>query len=347
MKTLLQEAITLLNEKKSFVFAAIIHQDGSAPRSAGSKMLILPERIVETIGGGGMEGDVIRQAREIVFKDQLPILKFYDLSPSDAANGGFICGGNCEVLIAYIDAENPNSVEVFTEAQKAEQEGKKAWFVYVVNQNEDAKYPFQLCLSVKSVGLIGEFYGSDKFRENLIYNPIRIAIHGETQDGIRYMVDPLHSGGTMYLFGGGHVSLEVAKLAKGLEFRVIVIDDRKEYANEECFQGCETVVIDDFERMPEFAIDSNSYILIITRGHMHDKTVLSWALKQNPFYIGMIGSKSKRDTIYQKLEEEGYEKERIAKVHSPIGLSILAETPAEIAISIMAEIIQERAKRDS
>jgi xanthine dehydrogenase accessory factor len=346
MKTLLQEAITLLKEKKGFVFATIINQDGSAPRSAGSKMLILPDRIVETVGGGGMEGDVIRLAREKVIENHLPIIKYYDLSPNDAANGGFICGGNCEVLITYIDAENPNSLTVFEEAEKSEKEGRKAWFVYIVNKNEDAKYPFQLCLSVNGVGLIGDFYGSDKFRENLIYNPIRIAIHGETQDGIRYMVDPLHTGGTMYLFGGGHVSLEVAKLAKGLEFRVIVIDDREEYANDERFQDCETAVVDDFMRIPDFTIDSNSYILIITRGHIHDKTVLAWALRKEPFYIGMIGSKSKRDTIYQKLEEEGYEKERIAKVHSPIGLTIGAETPAEIAISIMAEIIQERAKRE-
>ncbi|RDY31834.1 XdhC family aldehyde oxidoreductase maturation factor [Lachnotalea glycerini] len=346
MKSLFQEAIMLLKEKKSFSFATIINQDGSAPRSAGSKMLILPERIVETIGGGAMEADVIRQARESVYTNHEPIIKFYDLSPNEAANSGFICGGNCEVLIAYIDGQNSNNLKVFTEAQKAEIEGKKAWFVYVVNISENAIHPFQLCLSVKGEGLIGDFYGSEKFRENLIFNPIRIAIHGETQDGVRYIVDPIHTGGTMYLFGGGHVSLEVAKLAKRLEFRVVVIDDREEYANAKRFEDCEAVVIDDFNHIPEFSINGNSYILIITRGHLHDKTVLSWALSKEPFYIGMIGSLSKRDTIYQKLEEVGYEKKCLEKVHSPIGLAIGAETPAEIAISIMAEIIKERTKKE-
>jgi xanthine dehydrogenase accessory factor len=128
----------------------------------------------------------------------------------------------------------------------------------------------------------------------------------------------------------------------GLGFWTVVFDDRAEYANEQRFPGCEIVVLDDFRRLPELAVGDNTYILIITRGHAHDKTVLRWALGKDAKYLGMIGSRTKRDATYNSLEKEGFSMEKMRDVACPIGLPIGARTPAEIAVSIMAEVIQVR-----
>ena len=92
-------------------------------------------------------------------------------------------------------------------------------------------------------------------------------------------------------------------------------------------------------------IDDNSYLVIVTRAHVHDKTVLSQALKTNAGYIGMIGSRKKRGVIYRALKEEGVSEEILQQVYSPIGLDINAETPEEIAVSVMAELIKVRADK--
>ncbi len=102
------------------------------------------------------------------------------------------------------------------------------------------------------------------------------------------------------------------------------------------------MVLEDFYNIPDLPAGPDTYILIITRGHAHDKTVLRWALGKNAGYLGMIGSRTKRDATYRSLESEGVAKEKLRDVACPIGLSIGAKTPAEIAVSIMAEIIQVR-----
>jgi len=129
-----------------------------------------------------------------------------------------------------------------------------------------------------------------------------------------------------------------------VNFRTVVLDDRKLFANRERFpEADEVIVLEHFKNAMQGAvIDRDAYIVIVTRGHSHDKTVLSQALKTDAGYIGMIGSRTKRDTIYRQLEKEGFTREEIGKVKSPIGIDIGAETPEEIAISIIGELIHTR-----
>jgi xanthine dehydrogenase accessory factor len=130
-----------------------------------------------------------------------------------------------------------------------------------------------------------------------------------------------------------------------VDFRVVVVDDRTEFANRQRF-GCaeEILVPPSFEKVIEsLAIDRNCYLVIVTRGHLHDRSVLAQALKTDAVYIGMIGSQRKRDAIYASLAKDGYQPSDLNRVHSPIGLTIAAETPAEIAVSIVAELIAVRA----
>ena len=161
-------------------------------------------------------------------------------------------------------------------------------------------------------------------------------------DGIRYLVDDVGSAPHMYLFGAGHVSCEVAKLAVGIGFHVTVFDDRADYAHTARFPDCDCIVSPGFEQLPSLPLDDNSYVVIMTRGHSHDREVLEWAIDKPHRYLGMIGSKTKRDALYRQLNEKGVPMDKLQAVKCPIGLSIFAETPAEIAVSVMAEVILER-----
>jgi xanthine dehydrogenase accessory factor len=129
-------------------------------------------------------------------------------------------------------------------------------------------------------------------------------------------------------------------------FRVVVIDDRAEYANRERFPDADEIhVIDDFNNaMKGLSVDADSCIVIFTHGHAHDRVVLEQALQSKAGYVGMISSKRKREMIYRALMEQGVSEDALASVHSPIGLHIGGETPAEIAVSIVGELISERYK---
>ncbi len=339
MNSIFREAAALCAAQTPFVWASIISQNGSTPRSAGSKMIITADAILATIGGGGMEGEVIQCAREQVLADRKTRILYYDMSGTESATLGLVCGGTCEVLLAYGEAQYQ---EVFEAAADAELAGVPAWMCYVLDSKEGSEHPFQLLVNVDGKKLVGDFTENPNFSREMLLSPIRVAVHGDHVDGVRYIADDVGSAPRMYLFGAGHVSCEVAKIAVNTGFHVIVIDDRDEFANAQRFPDCEVVVIDSFEEMPDFPADRNSYIVIMTRGHAYDQDVLRWALKKEPFYLGMIGSKSKRDGLYQRLNKEGYPMEQLLAVKCPIGLTINAETPAEIAVSVMAEVISVR-----
>jgi xanthine dehydrogenase accessory factor len=156
-------------------------------------------------------------------------------------------------------------------------------------------------------------------------------------------VEPVIQTPTLFLFGGGHISLALARIAKMLGFRVAVIDDRAEFANRDRFPDADLVIAQDFDKaFSGLRIDRLSYLVIVTRSHKDDQRVLEQALKTQARYVGMIGSKTKVKAVFGNLLERGADSKTLDMVHSPIGLEIHAETPEEIAISIMAEIVKVR-----
>ena len=337
-----EKAVELLEKGESFAFATIITQDGSTPRSSGSKMIITKNDTFFTIGGGGMEGDVIRRAREDVFVNKKPVIHFYCLRGNEAADTDFICGGDLEVMIDFMDAEDINNLNVFRAAAEAFKSGVLAWLITILDFVTGER---QFGLSHQKKGLVGDLKATDRVNLDHVSNPLHYTIHGEYDGDIRYILDPVHIGGTCYLFGGGHVSYAVANVLKNLEFHTVVIDDRPEFANKERFPFCDTVVIPEYKDLDQIKTNQDSYIIILTRGHQFDREVLEWALKQDCYYLGMIGSRTKRETIYGILRKQGVTDEELSKVFSPIGVAIDAQTPEEIAISIAAELIRERAKK--
>lgn len=149
----------------------------------------------------------------------------------------------------------------------------------------------------------------------------------------------------LYIFGGGHVGQALAQGAALLGWPVTVLDDRAEYADPARFPDAVCITVPGFDSLPDLPVGPADGIVIVTRGHLGDADVLRWAVQQNAGYIGMIGSKRKRDMLYQTLQEEGVLQARLQQVHSPVGLDIGAETPGEIAVSILAELIAIRAQR--
>jgi xanthine dehydrogenase accessory factor len=156
-------------------------------------------------------------------------------------------------------------------------------------------------------------------------------------------VEPILPPALLYIFGAGHVSVNLYKVAKNAGFDVTVVDDRKSYANRDRFPEAKEVIAEDFDQaMARLTPNESSYIVIVTRGHRDDMRVLRWAVQTPARYVGMIGSRRKTITIFRELVEEGVSAELFKRLHAPVGLDIGAVTPEEIAVAIAAELIAER-----
>src|SRR5436190_16272795 len=158
-------------------------------------------------------------------------------------------------------------------------------------------------------------------------------------------IEPVLPPALLYIFGAGHVSVNLYKVAKDAGFEVIVVDDRAAYANRERFPESKEVIAEDFDQaMARLTPNESSYIVIVTRGHRDDMRVLRWAVQTPARYVGMIGSKRKTITIFRELLKEGIAEKLFERVHAPVGFDIGAITPEEIAVAITAELIAVRRK---
>ena len=157
------------------------------------------------------------------------------------------------------------------------------------------------------------------------------------------LVEPVFSEPVVYIFGAGHVSRQLAPLVRRVAFKVVVIDDRDVFANRERFPEADEVIVSEFEHcFDRLKIDDSSFIVIVTRGHLYDGYVLEQAVKTRARYVGMIGSKKKIRILFQHLMEKGVHRDTLDRVCAPIGLDINSETPEEIAVSIVAQLIKVR-----
>ncbi len=154
-------------------------------------------------------------------------------------------------------------------------------------------------------------------------------------------LEPVLPSETLYLFGAGHISQSTAVMGKRLGFRVVVIDPRPEYNNSERFPDADVLVVEEYEgAFSKLGVEKDSYIVIYTPGHVLDEQCLKFAVGTRARYIGMIGSKKKVKEVKERLLHKGVPSQQLDVVHAPIGIEIGAETPEEIAISILAEIIR-------
>lgn len=337
----------LLGRGSPLVLASIVKQEGSAPRHTGAKMIIdVDGRCYGTIGGSLMEADVIQYAKSVFTSSQSRLIEF-DLTEQNVNVSGMICGGKATVMLEYLRAEK-ESIHFFQNLHEAVMKGSDFTLLTLFKDDGHTVSDVSHCLIFDDGKSVGHCLLPGDELEHLI-TEVR---HTRTVTSVRLkdcqvVLEPMHKTKTLYCFGAGHVARPTAHMAALVGFHVIVVDDRAEFANKEYFPDAwEARVINDYKHaLKDCDIDADSFIVILTREHLYDRNVLEQALKTNAGYIGMIASRKKRDTIYQALQARGLTKEELARVHSPIGLDIGAETPEEIAVSIVAELIQERSRR--
>lgn len=184
---------------------------------------------------------------------------------------------------------------------------------------------------------LNDFEDYDLAVKNLLQEEKTEAI---TKDDITYVVETIKPQPVVYIFGGGTVALPLSHLCKLCGFKVVVFDDREEFANKERFKEADDVICEDMAKSLEnYPFDDHAYFVIVTRGHLGDKECLEALLHKKYTYLGMIGSKRKSQLLFNYLLENGYDQCQLDSVHAPIGLDIKAQTPEEIAVSILAEMI--------
>lgn len=342
-----QSACELLAQGQIFVLATIVRHEGATPRTAGSKMIVTREgRGIGTIGGGSLEAAVMVRATQLIEREQSEVMHF-DLSGDVITAKDMICGGSADVLLACV-LPTPVNRDLFGQWQQVLEKNRQGCLVTVALQTNDTV--FRTIHSL--VRYDGKIEGPFPLERSVLDKMLTTAQAATRIQTLRLekmlvVVEPSARVSTAYLFGAGHVAQPTARLAAMVGFQVWVLDDRKDYARPERFPEAHRVrVLDSFERaFTDLAITSDSYVVIFTHGHLHDKIVLAQALATDAGYIGMIASRRKRNTIYDALRAEGVQQSQIERVHSPIGLAIGAETPEEIAVSIVAEMILQRSQQ--
>jgi len=300
--------------------------------------------ITGTIGGGLLEARVLETAMT-VFSERKACIKRYDLSGLDLETIDMTCGGAVEVLVDYIDADDPAYLQIYRSMSHYLVQGKLSRLVTLIPDRPGEEASRKQLLIEQDGSVTGMIQCDYDLLQQLSRRTNRYDIFTILENR-RVIMETIGDSGTAFIIGAGHVAQKLVPLLKPVNFRTVVMDDRREFANRDRFPVAdEIVVLDDFEAVfKHFMIDRTSYIVIVTRGHLHDGTVLEQALNAHAGYIGMIGSRIKRDRIYDMLHKRGLSNNAIARVHSPIGLDIKAETPEEIAVSIAAELIKERAE---
>jgi len=159
---------------------------------------------------------------------------------------------------------------------------------------------------------------------------------------VEVFVEPILPQPLVVLFGGGHVSMAVAKSAHATGFGVTVVDDREAFANAQRFPMAQEIYTGYDQAFEKLRPNTSTYLVIVTRGHKEDMRVLAWAVRTQARYVGMIGSKRKVLSVYKALEKEGYRMDEFERVYAPMGLEIGALSPEEIALSIVAELVAVR-----
>jgi len=334
------------------VLATIIKQAGPSPRGIGTKFLILDDgSFTGTIGGGVLEAQTIQEARK-VFETGLPVRLEFSLKGADVADTDMLCGGDVEVFLEPMPSKSETHLLVFDKAMKIADQGGVGLLATVIDQ---ARWEYGTTprvfiekngIRTGSLGVMQELEDAILKEMDRILGsrvPCILPLQDHAGNQVEIFVEPVVSDPVLYVFGAGHVSRQIVPLASRVGFQVVVIDDRADFADASHFPEARDIYQLPFEEvMDGLSIHELSYLVIVTRGHMHDKNVLAQALKTKAGYIGMIGSSRKRNIIYEKLLEEGFTEKDLSRVHSPIGLDIGADTPEEIAVSIVAELIKVR-----
>ncbi len=302
-----QEIKDNLDKHGRLALAVVFNADHSTPGRAGFKMFVTPEGNARgSVGGGKVEGMVIDECKELYNGNTLKnYYKEFKLLGEAPESIGMICNGVQIIGFIMLEKKDVNTIAKIIDASNLHKESSlkitESSFEYSEQPIRDTGFDAETGIYTEKIGVRNR----------------------------------------VYVFGGGHVGLAISKVMSQLDFKVIVIDNRKDVETLKENKFADEIIIADFVKSTDNVIeDAYSYVVIVTPGHLQDKDVLRAVLKKNVKYIGMMGSESKVRTLYKELKKEGIDPLLLERVYSPIGLKIKSETPDEIAISIAAEIIK-------
>jgi xanthine dehydrogenase accessory factor len=338
-RTIFGKAAAALHNGQQVALITVTATTGSTPGKVGYKMLVF-ERDPETagtVGGGLVEAKMVAEARRMVGKPASRLFRF-DLGTTPQDENG-ICGGSVEFLLESFDG---TARPLFQELAAGADDGAGGVLVSILSPEGRPRK-----IHLPNAARAGALPGSE-FPPEILAAIKTVAATGElgvkvTAGAMDVFLESLAPAPTAILFGAGHLSYHIARYAKSVHFRVIVCDDRDEYANRERFPEADEIIVEDFARVfDRLRLDRSSYAVIVTRGHACDTTVLEQAVRRQARYIGMIGSRHKTLAVLDKLMRKGIPAELLDKVYSPVGLSVGALTPEEIALSIVCEMVKIR-----
>ena len=313
--------------------ATISRRRGSLPMASDAKMLVAVDgRRWGTVGGGCVEADVTGQALAVV-KQGKPTSVTHTLNADIAGDIGLSCGGTAEFFLEPV-LTSAEAVSLYLGVAEAIRH-RVPTFVYTAV--DWSRGPRKLArVGADRLG-IGEQFAD----ESLIEPPANLATY--LDEASRTFVESIPRMPRVVIFGAGHVGVEIAKLARSVGFYVVAIDDRAEFANAERLPWANEVVAADFRSvLDRFVFDEDDFVLATTRGHSFDAYIIEHTAASPARYVGMLGSKRKKAVILKALKEAGVPQAALDRVVTPIGLDIGADTPAEIGVSVVAELVKVR-----
>ena len=335
MKELFEALLAALRRGETAALCTILGASGSAPRGAGAKMAVFADgSTIGTVGGGAVELRTIEMAKEAILRKK-SLIHGFSLAKNQIEDLGMICGGNVTIYIQILKPENADIISFLEEVCELFGKNENSWLLYELCGGEVA----QMDIYTKARGLRRMTLDDAALAKLLTSQPVYQA--GEPA----YYAEPVVLAGTAYIFGGGHVGAALAPVLHYVGFEVTVYDNRAELASPAHFPTAHEIVVGDFRRIfDKVSLTADDYAVVMTPGHQADYEILEQVLRTPATYIGCIGSRKKVALTRERLAAAGFSQQDIDRVHAPIGLPILAETPEEIAISVAAEMIRHRAE---
>lgn len=327
-----------IEQKKPFALATVIQTWGSAPRLVGAAMAVSEDmEMIGSVSGGCVEGAVVQEALEVL-KTGIPKRLHYGIKDEDAWTVGLSCGGQLHVFVEKFmgfdeRAEEKTIGTTLTESIRSNQgcvllsdmSGEKS--SHVLTFPDGKMQGTQADSAIYDLGM-----AAYKTRKNQIV----------THEGREYFVQVFPPKSQMLIIGAAHITVELVQQANLFGFETIVIDPRGIFTHKTQFTSPPDQLLEKWpaEVLPDFTLNEYTFAVILTHDPKIDDQALHLLLKSEVAYIGALGSKRTHAKRKVRLEEAGFSTDEIGRIHGPVGVSIHAKRPQEIALSIMAEIIQ-------
>lgn len=344
MRDIVQPLLSALNNGREFVYCRLVETRGSTPQKAGAVMLVFADGSqAGTLGGGCVEAEVKRRALTLLAQGKNELCKF-QLDSDYGWDDGLICGGRMLVLVEPVTAQSTEAQSYFRILAERVDAGHGTSEAIVYDAAATGLTTPSSYLLDGDGNLLAMLHASEPILPNLIaqeLKPLELRPRPYLASGVSFL--PVLPRCRLIIVGGGHVGQAVAELATPLDFEVWVVDDRADVVSESRFPKADRRIAGSVDQvLPGLPIDSDTYCLIVTRGHNHDEEALFHVVNRGARYVGLIGSRRKIRLIFDDLLEQGVPREALERVYAPLGIDIGSQTVPEIAVSIAAELVAHR-----